>query len=157
MLKLTLIWIDKTKEPWLRRGIDEYVSRLSHYVTIAIKEIKGGVHALKSDRSKLLALEARSITKAIPRGAFTVALHDRGRLFDSPGLAAFLEELDHRGIKDLAMIIGGPFGLDNHLTDEMNEIISLSRLTFTHDMSRLILLEQLYRASTIRMGEAYHH
>ena len=157
MLKLTLIWIDKTKEPWLKHGIDEYASRLSHYMTIAIKEIKGGIHTLKSDRSKLLAVDAQSIRKAIPRGAFTVALHDRGRLFDSPGLAGFLEGLDNRGIKDLVMVTGGPFGLDKHLTDEMNERISLSRLTFTHDMSRLILLEQLYRASTIRMGEAYHH
>ncbi|MGQ9499419.1 MAG: 23S rRNA (pseudouridine(1915)-N(3))-methyltransferase RlmH [Dissulfurimicrobium sp.] len=157
MLKLTLIWIDKTKKPWLRRGIDEYVSRLNHYMTIAIKEIKGGVYTLKSDRSKLLAIESQSIKKAIPRGAFTVALHNKGRLFDSPGLAAFLEGLDNRGIKDLAIIIGGPFGLDKQLIDEMDERISLSRLTFTHDMSRLILLEQLYRASTIRMGKAYHH
>lgn len=157
MFKLTLIWVGKTKEPWLKSGIDEYVLRLSHYMAISIKEIKGGIYTLKSDRSKPLAVEARSIIKAIPKGAFTVALHDKGRLFDSPGLAGFLEELDNRGIKDLTMITGGPFGLDKHLLDKMDEKISLSRLTFTHDMSRLILLEQLYRAATIRMGEAYHH
>lgn len=81
----------------------------------------------------------------------------KGRSIDSPGLAKLLTTLEVKGVRDLAVLIGGPFGLAQELLDRADTRLSLSRLTFTHEMARLICLEQLYRACTIRAGEPYHH
>jgi len=101
--------------------------------------------------------EAKHIVKAIPKGAFTVTLDIRGRMLDSPGLARKLTELEARGVRELVMVIGGALGLAPDIIKMADERLSLSPMTFTHDMSRLILAEQIYRACTIRAGEPYHH
>ena len=101
--------------------------------------------------------EAKYIVRAIPRGAFIIVLDIRGRMLDSPGLARRLTDLETRGTRDLVMVIGGALGLAPDIIRMADERLSLSPMTFTHDMSRLILAEQIYRACTIRAGEPYHH
>ena len=157
MLRLTLIWVDKTKEPWLRTGIGLYLSRLRRYLEVTVKEVKGCPHLPRSDPKKILEFEAAAIRKAIPRGAATIALHENGRGLDSPGLAWLLTAAETKGVRDLAMITGGPSGLNEDLIKNSDDRLSLSLMTFTHEMARLILLEQLYRACTIRAGWPYHH
>jgi len=92
----------------------------------------------------------------LPEGAFTVALDLTGDELDSPALAAFLGRMQDQGLKELVFLVGGHLGLKPELVKSCRRVFSLSKLTFTHEMARLILLEQLYRANTILRGEPYH-
>lgn len=126
-------------------------------MNVQAKEVRSQVRSAKMDVKEALRLEAQSLLKALPEGAFSVALDQRGRMLDSPGLAGFLTDLDEKGVRDLAIFVGGHFGLAPELLERADTTLSLSRMTFTHEMARLILVEQIYRACTIRAGEPYHH
>jgi 23S rRNA (pseudouridine1915-N3)-methyltransferase len=157
MLRLSLIWIDKTRDAWLRTGIEHYIEKIEHYLHIQVLQIRGVCLARNMRPDEVMKREAKSITRALPKGTFTVALDVKGRMVDSPGLARMLANLEARGIRDLAMVIGGSSGLAPEIIKRADKRLSLSSMTFTHDMARLILVEQIYRACTINAGEPYHH
>ncbi len=157
MLRISFLWVDKTRDAWLRAGIEYYIKKIEHYIQVQVLQTRG-IHPARGMRpGEVMEREAKYIVKAIPKRAFTIVLDIRGRMLDSPGLARRLTDLEARGARDLVMVIGGALGLAPDIIKMANDRLSLSPMTFTHDMSRLILAEQIYRACTIRAGEPYHH
>ena len=156
-MRLSLLWVDKTKDAWLRAGIEHYIGKIEHYMPVQVLQVRGVRHTRGMDPEDFMKREAGSIIKALPKRAFVIALDVKGRMPGSPGLAKMLTDLEQRGIRDLTMVIGGALGLAPDLIEMADVRLSLSPMTFTHDMTRLILAEQIYRACTIRAGEPYHH
>ncbi len=153
-MKHELLFLGRTKDGFVAEGIKTYSSRLKHYTNFTIsllKEKKKG-HRAKSLKDGQGAL----LLKAVPTGAFTVALDSKGSQFSSESFARKIEEWELRGIRQVNYLIGGPDGLSSDVTGSADLLLSLSKMTFTHDMVRLFLVEQLYRAYTIKAGERYH-
>lgn len=154
-MKIELPFLGKTKELYIEKGISDFHSRLSHYVSVDIKVIKTGslkgqtAHQTKSSESKL-------IDHSVSSGCYRIALDSSGKLLSSEGLSGLITTLENGSVKKVSFIIGGPLGLADSQLKKADLVISLSRMTFTHDMVRLLLLEQLYRAYTIKAGEQYH-
>lgn len=153
-MKHELLFLGKTKDAFITQGIEAYSSRLRHYTNFSIsilKEKKKGKRckSLKDEQGDLLL-------KSVPAGAFIVALDSRGSQFSSESFAKKIEEWEVRGVRQVTYLIGGPDGLSSDVTGAANLLLSLSKMTFTHDMVRLFLVEQLYRAYTIKSGEKYH-
>ncbi len=153
-MKHELLFLGKTKDALIEKNIEEYSSRLKHYTSLSIsilKERKKNKQnsSLKEDQGDLLL-------KSVPREALIVALDSRGTQFTSESFAKKIENWELRGTKQVSYLIGGPDGLSPKVTGSADLLLSLSRMTFTHDMVRLFLMEQLYRAYTIKAGEKYH-
>ena len=154
-MRLELLFLGKTKESYLAAGIEDYTRRLSHYLKVEVK-------TLKEDKIKKGAPDYFLIEKGSEKllqnvqGSFLVCLDRTGKQMDSPGLAAQMERWEMQGIKKISFIIGGHLGLSAAILKKADLILSFSPMTFTHEMSRLLLLEQLYRACTIKAGEKYH-
>ena len=153
-MKHELLFLSRTKDVFIAEGIKTYSSRLKHYTNFSISTLKEKkkwhrTKSLKDDQGVLLL-------KSVPTGAFTVALDSRGSQFSSESFARKIEEWELRGIRQVNYLIGGPDGLSSDVTESADLLLSLSKMTFTHDMVRLFLVEQLYRAYTIKAGEKYH-
>jgi 23S rRNA (pseudouridine1915-N3)-methyltransferase len=155
MLKIKLIVVDRTRSPFLKQGESFYLDRLRRYAHAEMVEVKPA--SIKKGRTtkEILTSEGDSIAKRLLPGDYIIGLDRLGKTVDSEGLARRIEELSATW-PSLVFIIGGPLGLSKDLLDRAREIFSLSRLTLTHEMSRLLLLEQLYRAFTIIKKEKYH-
>lgn len=153
-MKIKLIEIGKTDEKYLKEGIVEYVSRLNHYVsfeTITIPDSKASSpDTVKTD-------EEKAILQKLSPGDHVILLDDKGDEFTSLGFSKFLQKKMNAGLKTLVFVIGGPFGFSEAVYKRSNGKLSLSRMTFSHQMVRLFFCEQLYRAFTILKGEKYHH
>lgn len=152
-MKLSLVWIDKTKERHLQELIDDYLHRLAKYVKYNILEIAPS--RSQKEREVVLELEAKAILNVLSLGSYKIVLDERGEPFSSQTFARFLEKHQNASTKELVFIIGGHFGLSERIKQQADFIMSLSSLTFTHDMARLILSEQLYRAYTIINNHPY--
>ena len=152
---MRIIVVDRTRSPFLKDGESFYLNRLSRYVNVELVEVKPV--PIKKGRStkEILAKEARPIDKKLLPGEILVVLDRSGTAYDSLEFASWIENLFSRGVR-LNFVLGGPLGLSQDIMNRANEVLSLSKLTLTHEMSRLFLLEQLYRAFTIIRGESYH-
>ncbi len=137
-------------------GIEFYRKRIGHYVPVEIVEVKGERIGPKSNPEEIKAREAGRILKKIGTLETVFALDPAGRQFSSEAFSSFLGRLDEEGLNTQVFVIGGPLGLGQDALSRAHTAISLSRMTFTHEMARMILLEQIYRALTIARGEAYH-
>ncbi len=144
----------KTQEEWLRKGIDEYAGRIRRYAPLEIgeaREEKGAAAAVMRTR------ESERLAKLLPKNARLILLDERGEEMTSPEFASYLGRNRDGGVGELAFIIGGAYGIADDLRARAAGSLALSRLTFTHQMVRLFLLEQIYRGFTILNGEGYHH
>ena len=155
MLKIKIIVVDRTRSAFLAEGESFYLERLQRYARtewIATKPAR--INKGKSTQS-ILTEEGNYLAKSLLPRDYVIAVDRLGKAYDSEGLAA---RIDHLSLSHnrLAFIIGGPLGLSKEIRDRAHETLSLSRLTFTHEMSRLFLLEQIYRAFTILNNEQYH-
>lgn len=153
-MKHNLLFLGKTKDIYIAKSIEDYANRLHHYTTCSIsilKEKKKGKpgKSLKEKQGELLL-------QSVHRGGVVIALDSAGRQFTSESFAKKIDEFELRGIKHVSYLIGGPDGLSSNVTAAADILLSLSKMTFTHDMARLFLIEQLYRAYTIKAGEKYH-
>ncbi len=146
MAKIKIVWVGKTKERYLTEGIDKYLKFLMPMAQVAIVEIKEVKGRQKEDA---LAEEAKKIMKQT-RDYYL--LDERGREFSSVEFAQFLKDKD-----SIDFLIGGPFGVSAEMKEMAKDSIALSKMTLTHEMARLLFLEQLYRACTILKGKEYHH
>ena len=154
-MRIVIISVGKTKAPYAREGIETFVSRLKRYVPVDVfetKDFKRGNGPLK----KILAAEAEAISRFIPQGAYTVGLDENGRHWTSPELARWFKEKRDRATRNIAFIIGGPDGFDDALRARFQRLWSLGAGTLPHDLAKLVLCEQLYRAETINAGHPYH-
>ncbi len=154
-MQLEFLFLGKTKDTYLSDGINQYLSRLRHYAQVDVKILRTKGCSNSND-SHLKAQEGKLLMDNVSSGAFTVVLDPFGRQFSSEEVAGLLDNWEQRGIKKVCFIIGGALGLSDEVTRQGDLVLSLSKMTFTHDMTRLFLLEQIYRAYTIKAGEKYH-
>ena len=158
MIQLTLISVGTLKEDYLREAVAEYKKRLSQFARVDEINIKEERIRNEDDQSEIrraLDAEGVKILAAIPKGAAKIAMCVEGREYDSPALAALIGALgDERG--RIALIIGSSHGLSENVKRECGVRLSLSRLTFPHQLMRVILYEALYRSFTILAGKRYH-
>jgi 23S rRNA (pseudouridine1915-N3)-methyltransferase len=155
-MKIAVISVGEETSPLLSQVEADYLRRVNHYGRIELVWIRGEKLNSKTDPKKAMAAEAERIRARIVPGTETVAMDRTGKAVDSETFAAMIDSWRNRGRKQIAFIIGGPFGLDANLVRECTITLSLSAMTFQHDMARLVLLEQIYRAHTILKGEPYH-
>ena len=156
-MKITLLTVGKTDKDWVKQGIDIYVSRLKHYIPFSINEIPElkNVSALSKDQIK--AREGELILKNVKPTDDVILMDEHGKEYTSVDFASFLQKkISYEG-KDIVFVIGGAYGFSDEVYRRANGKISLSKMTFSHQMVRAIFTEQLYRAFTIMRGEPYHH
>lgn len=156
-MKIVVFAIGSIKTDYIVKGIDVYKSRLRHYIDfdmIDIPDIKN-TKSLTHDRQK--ELEGDYILKALLPGDVMLLMDERGREYTSRELSVMLSKRMLSGIKRLVLVVGGPYGFSEAVYNRADGKISLSKLTFPHELARMILAEQLYRAFTILKGEPYHH
>jgi 23S rRNA (pseudouridine1915-N3)-methyltransferase len=150
---ITIISPGKTKASYLRQGIEDFAGRLKHAVRLDYKEIKvKGQNSKHPDPQK----ESQSLLAHIPRPSYLVCLDIQGRMFTSVQFADLLQREENQSTRQICFVIGGPLGLDQTILAQADLRMSLSPMTFTHDMARFLLLEQLYRAYAIKNGTGYH-
>jgi len=156
-MRLKLICVGKTRERFIQDGIAKYERYLRPYADIEIKVLKEVKIGDLKDAPLVRKKEAEKILSAASTDALFVALDERGREFTSHEFAAFLNRALESGAREMVFVLGGAMGLDESVTKRANGVIALSRWTLTHEMARLVLLEQLYRAFTIIKGKLYHY
>jgi 23S rRNA (pseudouridine1915-N3)-methyltransferase len=156
MLKIKIIVVDRTRSPFLREGEAFYLKRLRRYAQTEWVEVKPAKITKGRPVAEVLAREGEAISLRLSKADYPVALDRSGDQYSSGQLAAWLENFSLAGGGRAAFIIGGPLGLAQEILDRAERTLALSRFTLTHEMSRLILVEQLYRACTIMRGEKYH-
>ena len=156
-MRLVAICMGKTRERFVQEGIAKYLRYLKPYTDVEIKELKE--EKIQDLRAAPLVRkrEAEKIFKAASPGAYLAALDERGHEFTSHEFAHYLNGLIESGVREMAFVVGGAMGLDESVAERANKVIALSRWTLTHEMARLVLLEQLYRAFTIIKGKTYHY
>ncbi len=155
MLKIKFIVIDRTRSSFLKEGESFYLDRLKRYAHTQWVEVKPAKIKRGRTTKEILTEEGTSILKKIAARDYMIALDRTGKGCDSEGLAGRIERLSFNHAR-LTFVIGGTLGLSQKILDRANEVFSLSRLTLTHEMARLFLIEQLYRAFTIINNEKYH-
>ena len=156
-MKITFLTVGKTEDAYLKDGIEKYVKRLKHYTRLEIidlAELKN-TKALTAEQQK--AREAEMILKKITATDFVILLDEKGAELSSKQFATYLDKKAISATANLVFIVGGPYGFDDTVYGRANDKISLSRMTFSHQMVRLFFIEQLYRAFSIIKGEPYHH
>ena len=156
-MKITFLWMGKTTERWLQEGIDKYMERLKHYVSLSVEIVPSPKNLPKQDDAKQKEMEGEALLNRIAPTDEVYLLDERGVAYSSGGLAEFLQKKTLANVKTLVMVIGGPYGFSEKIYQRANGQISFSQLTFSHQMIRLLVCEQIYRAYTIIRGEAYHH
>ena len=157
MLKVKIIVVGRTRSSFLKEGESFYLKRLRKYVLVKWIEVKPARIKKGRPTEEVLSAEGQTIARSLAPRDYLVALDRAGHPYDSAGLAAWLEKLSVSVAGDwVSFIIGGPLGLSREILERSQKVLSLSNLTLTHEMSRLLLLEQLYRAFTIWRGEKYH-
>ncbi len=156
-MKIRLLVIGKTEEGYLHHGLMEYLNRVKHYMPFEITEIPALKNVSSLTRDQQNAKEAEVITRQLQPGDVVVLLDERGKEYRSVEFAAFLNRHFVSGAKTLVFVVGGPFGFDPSLKKLASSSLSLSKMTFSHQMVRLFFAEQLYRALTILHGSGYHH
>ena len=156
MPKIKIIVVDHTRSPFLKEGEVFYLNRLRKYIQVEWVKVKPVKISQGGSEQKILALEGERITQRLGQNDYSVCLDRSGNQYDSERLAAWLDSLLNRAEQWVSFIIGGPLGLSKDILHRSREVLSLSQFTLTHEMSRLILLEQLYRAFTILRGQKYH-
>ncbi len=158
-MKISIITVGKLKEKYLKQGIDEYLKRLSAYAKVEIIEVadeKAPEHLSEAEMEEVRRKEGERILSYLSEDTYIITLEISGRMLSSEQLAAKIDELGTYGKSKLAFIIGGSLGLSKEVQNRSDLALSFSKMTFPHQLMRLILLEQIYRAYRINRGEPYH-
>jgi len=156
-MKVKLLAIGKTDEPYLIKGMKEYENRITRYLSLEVVEIPGLKNASHLGKQEWKAKEAAKILPFFTGSDIIILLDERGKEMTSVEFSSLLNQQFISGSKNLVFVIGGPYGFDESVKKKAHLQLSLSRMTFSHQMVRLFFLEQLYRALTILRNEAYHH
>lgn len=156
-MKISLITVGKTDMAWVREGLDMYVSRLKHYAPFDLTEIPELKNVSALSRDQIKSREGELVLKLVKPSDDLVLLDEHGREFRSLEFAKYLEDKMISSGRDIVFVIGGAYGFSPEVYSRANGKISLSKMTFSHQIVRTIFAEQLYRAFTIIKGEPYHH
>lgn len=152
-MKLKVLWVGKSRDPWVKDAIDEYAGRIRRYSPLDLVDIRDEKGA---EAEEMRRRECERLEKQIPAGATLILLDERGEQMDSPGLAGLVGKQRDCGVAELIFAIGGAYGFSEEFR-KRGKLLALSKMTFTHQMVRAFLLEQIYRAFTILNKEPYHH
>lgn len=158
-MKITLACVGKIKEKYLTAGIDEFTKRLTPFCkleVVSINEERMPDNPSDAEKQQVLARETQRLMAVIPENSYVILLYVIGRQLSSPELAAKMDALALEGKSHLTFVIGGAFGYTDELRRRADFALSFSKMTFTHQMIRLLLVEQIYRAFKISRGEKYH-
>ena len=158
-MQIDIICVGKVKEQYLRDAIAEYSGRLGRYCKLNILEVadeKTPEHASEGVERQIKAKEGERIAKHIKPGAYVIALAIDGQQVTSEGFARKIDQLGIQGVSHIQFVIGGSIGMDDAILRQANYKLSFSKMTFPHQLMRVILLEQVYRAYKINAHEPYH-
>lgn len=156
-MDILLLTVGKTRSPFVIAGIDEYMRRLTRYVSFSMAEIPD-VRASKAMSEQVQKeKEGTLILDRLSASDFVVLLDEKGNEFTSVEFAGYMQKVMTSGRKRMVFVVGGPYGFSSNVYARGNAKISLSRMTFNHEMVRMFFVEQIYRAMTILRGEPYHH
>lgn len=158
-MKITVLTVGKIKEKYFNDGITEYSKRLSRYCKLEIVEVadeKTPDHASETEELQIKEKEGDRLLKYIKEDAYVIALAIEGKQLDSVELSQKIEKLGVNGTSHIIFIIGGSLGLDDRILKRADFKLSFSKMTFPHQMMRMVLLEQIYRAYRIMKNEPYH-
>ncbi len=156
-MKITLLTVGRTDKDWVKQGLDIYVSRLKHYISFSMVEIPELKNVSSLSKEQIKAKEGELILKNIRNTDDVILLDERGKEYTSVELAGIIQnKINYEG-RDIVYVIGGAYGFSDAVYARANSKMSLSRMTFSHQMVRAIFAEQIYRAFTIMKGEPYHH
>lgn len=156
-MKIMLIVVSKTDVPYIQAGIDEYVGRLKHYCDFELVVVPALKGMGKATSEEVKEKEGEQILRQLAKADAVVLLDEHGKEYTSVGFAEMLQGQMNRGTRTLAFVIGGAYGFSREVYAAATQRMSLSQLTFNHQMVRLFFLEQLYRAHTILRHEKYHN
>lgn len=156
-MKIELWVVGRTSTPYIRTGIDVFVKRIGHYVPFEIVEMPDvkGTKALTEDLQK--QLEGQRMLDVIRPGDWVVLLDEKGREYTSREFAVYVDKKMVNVSRRIIFVVGGPYGFSREMYNRADDKMSLSKMTFPHELVRLFFVEQLYRAMTILRGEPYHH
>ncbi|MBR1569678.1 MAG: 23S rRNA (pseudouridine(1915)-N(3))-methyltransferase RlmH [Bacteroidales bacterium] len=156
-MNLSLVTVGKTDVKWVKEGLDLYTSRLKHYVPFTVTEIPELKKVSAFSQAQIKEKEGELILKQTAPGDILVLLDEKGTQYRSADFAQWIRKQLNQGAKNLVFVIGGAYGFSPAVYERANSLVSLSQMTFSHQMVRTIFAEQLYRAFTILNGEPYHH
>ena len=156
-MQIQLLLVGKTRFPFIREGIREYTERIKRYADFRIRELPDLRNAGSWPQSQVLQEEGKRILKALTAKDFVILLDERGKMMDSIGFAEFLDRSQLNQTRKMVFVVGGAFGYSPEVYRRGNMQLSLSRMTFSHQLIPLFFVEQLYRAFTIIRGAPYHH
>ena len=156
-MKMTLLTVGKTDKDWVKQGMDIYVSRLKHYIPFSVVEIPELKNVSSLTKEQIKVREGELILKNIRPADDMILLDERGKEFSSVEFAKVIQDKITYAGKDIVYVIGGAYGFSDAVYQRADSKISLSHMTFSHQMVRAIFIEQVYRAFTIMKGEPYHH
>jgi 23S rRNA (pseudouridine1915-N3)-methyltransferase len=156
-MKIVLLMVGKTDNTLYLQAVDDYKRRVSHYLPFELSVIPDLKNSRTLSQSQQKEKEGELILRALQPGDCCVLLDEKGKEYTSEGFASYLENKMHTVHKRLVFVIGGPYGFSREVYEAASESLSLSRMTFSHQMIRLLFIEQLYRALTILRNEPYHH
>lgn len=157
-MKIALYIIGKTTAAYLREGIDIYTQRLGHYVPFEVRQLPDVKGTKGMSESVQKAKEGEMVLQQVNRSDYVVLLDEHGREMTSREFATFIDKrMAAASAGNIIFVIGGPYGFSEEMYARADTLVSFSKMTFSHEMIRLLFVEQLYRAMTILRGEPYHH
>lgn len=152
-MKIKVLWVGKSRDPWIKDAVNEYAGRIRRYCPLELIDIRDEKGA---EAEEMRRRECERLEKVIPANAMLILLDERGEQMDSIGLASLVGRQRDSGTGEIVFAIGGAYGFSEEFR-RRGKLLALSRMTFTHQMVRAFLLEQIYRAFTILNKEPYHH
>lgn len=156
-MKVKLLVVGQTNMKFVEQGFDEFAARLKHYTDFEFVVISNPKNSSKLEFAELKNKEAESILAKLLPSDFVVLLDEKGAEYSSVEFSSFLQKRMNSGVKNLVFVVGGAFGFSDKMYERANSKLSLSKMTFSHQLIRLIFAEQLYRAFTILKNEKYHN
>jgi len=156
-MKIKLVVIGKTDDKYIGEGIKKYQGRLKHYIAFEYAELPDIKNSKNLSREQQKKQEGEMLLKTVQAGDHIIVLDEKGRMFTSREFASYIEKRMISGVKRVVFFVGGPYGFSDEVYSKASDRISLSKMTFSHQLVRLIFFEQIYRAMTIIRNEPYHH
>ena len=156
-MKIVLVCLGATNNHYLQEGISNYIKRLKHYINFEIKEIIVSKNKKSSNKNIIMNMESDLILSYLSQNDYVILLDEKGKMYNSKSFSKKIENFLLRSQKRLIFIVGGAFGFNDKLKTRANEMLSLSNMTFSHQIIRLFFLEQLYRSFTIINNHPYHN
>ena len=156
-MKICVVWVGKTNDNSFSQCIDNYLNRIKHYLTLELMEIQDVKNAKSIEVNELRIREGNLILKSLKNDDYVILLDDKGKQYTSVEFSKKIESLNLSSKKRVVFVIGGAFGFSLDVYKRADDFLSLSKMTFSHQMIRILLVEQIYRSMTIIKGEPYHH